>query len=201
MAGSAKLTVDFGDIALAAAALETERNLMNQNLAKVKSVINSLTRDGFKTDETSDALDSQIDKFKTNTGKATTALGQYAKFLRQASKTYRDIDDKLAKELGGSGVGERLTIDLGDVERLNANLKVALAALQDGGNSTAGLTDDVLGHAKVTEAVTKFDKDWDIRRGKLIESVDNLGRAYAAIVESMDEADSKLTSGLKGEGE
>lgn len=193
------LQVDYGDIRLAASALITEQNSMNTRLAEVKTLLNGLTKDGLETGRISDALDTRIDRFKANLGKATNALGQYAEFLRRASETYREADDKLSQQLGGGAATPFLLMDLSDLALLRTNLKMALAALNDGNNSTGRLSETTLGEARVATAMSDFDTDWDVRRGKLIESMDDLSAAYDTIVATMEEADESLRSSLVGE--
>lgn len=196
---ASNLQVDYGDIRLAASALVTEQNSMNARLAEVKALINGLTTDGLETGHTSDALDTRIDRFNTNMGKATNALGQYAEFLRGASETYRKADDELSQQLGGGSATPLLVMDLSDLAHLRTNLKMALAALNDGNNSSGRLSETTLGDAKVASAMSDFDTKWDVRRGKLIESMDDLSAAYDAIVTTMEDADKSLHSSLVGE--
>lgn len=200
MATTAPLQVNYSDLRLTACVLASEQNAMNTRLAEVKTLINDLTADGLETQSTSGALNTRIDRFKSNMGKATNALGQYAQFLREAASAYQKADEAIAKELGGGSTPDHLSIDLPELANLRTNLKQALKALEDGKNASGRLSEATLGDDQVAEAMSDFNTKWDIRRGKLIESVDNLSASYDAIVTTMNDADASLNSSLTNGG-
>lgn len=192
--------VNHETIKLAVAALRTDHLKIATLTTSLVKVIGELTEDGLETNVASKALSNKSVEFFTEATKAARTLDALTNILENAYITYQRADGELASQLGGGRAASRLTINLADLEDLRSALLPASQALNDGRNASYPSLDDSLGDQRVATAMREFDTQWDIRRAKLIQSIDGLAAACDAIITTMDSIDSQLHTALTNEG-
>ena len=195
------LTVRYDDITSAAIALDGEKEVINTKLAAYKHLIQDLVDTALVAEQTSVALESDSSNFVREVGKATTALSDYADFLRDQADTYESLDTDIAAQLGGGGgsLGE-LRLNLSEAEMLNEELRFALEVLRAKKSPSDRIGEIVFGTTDISDTLRDFHKGWKLRRGDLIEDIDNLHGAFEEIFRSLREVDSKTTASFCNDG-
>lgn len=86
--------------------------------------------------------------------------------------------------------GAGLDALLRDLDRVRADFETA--------DSSARLTAEACGHARLADAVTSFATNWDDRRAQLARQITELGEALSTIDETFSEIDGELEGTLVG---
>lgn len=66
--------------------------------------------------------------------------------------------------------------------------------------TTTGGTDlgAVIGHAGLHGRLESFQSSWSVQRGRMVESIDVLGRTMVTVAQAFAELDTQLADGLGG---
>ena len=91
----------------------------------------------------------------------------------------------------------RLNIDGAGLGALLADL-AAVKAEFESGDSSAAVTAESCGHARLADKVTSFATNWNDRRAKLAEQITELGEALSTIDKTFTEVDGELEGALIG---
>jgi len=90
-----------------------------------------------------------------------------------------------------------LQIDGAGLEALLADLATVKTEFESG-DSSASVTAEACGHARLAEKVTSFATNWNDRRAKLAEQITELGEALSTIDETFTEVEGQLEGVLVG---
>lgn len=86
--------------------------------------------------------------------------------------------------------GAGLEALLGDLDRVRTDFETA--------DSSARLTAEACGHARLAAKVTSFATNWNGRRARLAQQITELGEALSTIDQTFAEVDGELEGTLMG---
>ena len=86
--------------------------------------------------------------------------------------------------------GAGLEALLGDLDRVRTDFETA--------DSSAQLTAEACGHARLAAKVTSFATNWNDRRAQLAQQITELGEALSTIDQTFAEVDGELEGTLMG---
>jgi ABC-type uncharacterized transport system substrate-binding protein len=93
-----------------------------------------------------------------------------------------------------------MTIDVEAIDTLGTDMAVVAADFSDANAASDGIAAAV-GHAGLAETVRGFAHKWDDTRAKMVESMNALSEASAAVAQAWRDIDQQGADALTGEGQ
>ena len=97
----ANLNVTYDELREAAQRLLAGKDDMQQKLAELSNLVQTLTSNGFQAEQSSAAYRDSFDQFTTGTRNAIDGLDGLSKFLVSAADTLQQTDEGLANAIKG----------------------------------------------------------------------------------------------------
>ena len=97
----ANLNVTYDELREAAQRLLAGKDDMQQKLAELSNLVQTLTSNGFQAEQSSAAYRDSFDQFTTGTRQAIDGLDGLSKFLVSAADTLQQTDEGLANAIKG----------------------------------------------------------------------------------------------------
>ncbi|MHA7985457.1 WXG100 family type VII secretion target [Rathayibacter sp. CAU 1779] len=97
----ANLNVTYGEMTDAANRLNSGKDDIIAKLHELQSLVNNLVQGGFVTDSASGAFHSSYEQFTKGTTDAVNGLDGMSQFLTKAADALQNVDQQLAKGIGG----------------------------------------------------------------------------------------------------
>ena len=97
----ANLNVTYDELRDAARRLQQGKDEMQQKLAELSNLVQSLTASGFQAEQSSAAYRDSFEQFRTGTGQAIDGLDGLANFLVSAADALQQTDEGLANAIRG----------------------------------------------------------------------------------------------------
>ena len=91
------VSVSFTDLETAAKHLTNKQDLINQELSGLKRYISDLVASGFVTEKASVQFNATYGEFNNAAVKLMSSLANMAKYLMEAARSLRSLDEELAK--------------------------------------------------------------------------------------------------------
>jgi WXG100 family type VII secretion target len=97
----ANMNVTYGEMTDAANRLTTGKDDITSKLHELQSLVNNLVNGGFVTDSASGAFHTSYEQFTKGTTDAVSGLDGMSQFLTKAADALQNLDQDLAKGIGG----------------------------------------------------------------------------------------------------
>lgn len=97
----ANMNVTYGEMTDAANRLTTGKDDITSKLHELQSLVNNLVNGGFVTDSASGAFHTSYEQFTKGTTDAVNGLDGMSQFLTKAANALQNVDQELAKGIGG----------------------------------------------------------------------------------------------------
>lgn len=97
----ANMNVTFADMQGAATRLRTGQEELNGVLARLKADVDNLVASGFVTDRASVTFQGSYDAFTQGAVTTVSGLEGMQSFLDQAANSLAEVDQQLARSIGG----------------------------------------------------------------------------------------------------
>ena len=97
----ANMNVTYGEMTDAANRLISGKDDITAKLHELQALVNNLVNGGFVTDTASGAFHTSYEQFTKGTTEAVNGLDGMSQFLTKAADTLQNVDQQLAKGIGG----------------------------------------------------------------------------------------------------
>ena len=97
----ANMNVTYGEMTDAANRLISGKDDITAKLHELQALVNNLVNGGFVTDTASGAFHTSYEQFTKGTTDAVNGLDGMSQFLTKAADTLQNVDQQLAKGIGG----------------------------------------------------------------------------------------------------
>ncbi|HWU47592.1 MAG TPA: WXG100 family type VII secretion target [Humibacter sp.] len=97
----ANMNVTYGEMTDAANRLISGKDDITSKLHELQSLVNNLVSGGFVTDAASGAFHTSYEQFTKGTQQAVDGLDGMSQFLTKAADALQNVDQQLAKGIGG----------------------------------------------------------------------------------------------------
>jgi WXG100 family type VII secretion target len=97
----ANMNVTYGEMTDAANRLIAGKDDITAKLHELQNLVNNLVNGGFVTDSASGAFHSSYEQFTKGTTDAVNGLDGMSQFLTKAADALQNVDQQLAKGIGG----------------------------------------------------------------------------------------------------
>ncbi|GAA2081152.1 hypothetical protein GCM10009840_16070 [Pseudolysinimonas kribbensis] len=97
----ANMNVTYGEMTDAANRLISGKDDITAKLHELQTLVNNLVNGGFVTDSASGAFHSSYEQFTKGTTDAVNGLDGMSQFLTKAADALQNVDQQLAKGIGG----------------------------------------------------------------------------------------------------
>lgn len=96
----ANVNVTYQEMHDAAGKLTAGQTEIEDKLAQLKGLIESLVAGGYVTDSSSKSFQTAYDQFNTGAKNTISGLNDMSGYLKKAAQTFQDADTQLANALG-----------------------------------------------------------------------------------------------------
>lgn len=96
----ANINVSYADIQGIASQLTSGKTNLEQELNRLKGLVDDLVATGFVTDKASKAFGASYEQFTTGSTQAIDGLDGLSQFLTKSAGSLQDLDSQLASSLG-----------------------------------------------------------------------------------------------------